>query len=228
MTSQTSDLDALDRLTASRSTCRAYLPTAVDGELIRRIVDVASRSASWCNVQPWQLVITASLKSTDCFRQALANHAASHPDMESDLPFPPRYEGVHAQRRRDAGFALYTALGIAREDTERRASQSFENFRLFGAPHVAIVTVPAQLGPYAAVDAGGFVASFLLSAHAHGIATTPQAALARHALFVRDYFDIPDTQHMICGISFGYAEARHSVNQFRTSRASVDELVRIV
>lgn len=228
MTSQTSDLQALDRLTAGRSTCRAYRPTPVEGELIRSVVDMASRCASWCNVQPWQLVITASAQSTERFRQALVDHAASHPESESDLPFPPGYEGVHAQRRRDAGFALYKALGITREDTERRASQSFENFRLFGAPHVAILTVPAQLGPYAAVDAGGFVASFLLSAHAHGIATTPQAALAHHARFVRGYLGIPDTQQMICGISFGYAEDVHPVNQFRTGRASMDELVRFV
>lgn len=228
MTAPTSELEALDHLTASRSTCRAYLPSAVEGDLIRRIVDMASRSASWCNVQPWQLVVTASAQSTERFRQALVAHAARHPEPASDLPFPPAYEGVHAQRRRDAGFALYKALGITRDDTERSASQSFENFRLFGAPHVAIVTVPAQLGPYAAVDAGGFVASFLLAAHAHGIATTPQAALARHARFVRAYFDIPDTQHMVCGISFGYAETDHPVNQFRTRRAAVDELVRMV
>ncbi len=228
MTPQTSDLEALDRLTANRSTCRAYLSTAVNEALIRRIVDMASRSASWCNVQPWQLVITANPQITDQFRQALEHHAAAPCAMASDLPFPPGYEGVHAQRRRDAGFALYKALSISREDTERRASQSFENFRLFGAPHVAIVTVPAQLGPYAAVDAGGFVASFLLSAHAHGIATTPQAALARHAHFVREYFDIPETQHMVCGISFGYADTRHPINQFRTGRAPVEELARFL
>lgn len=228
MTSQKCDLAALERLTTSRSTCRAYLPTPVDGHLIRRILDVASRSASWCNVQPWQLVITESPERTECFRQALVKHATNHPGTESDLPFPPGYEGVHAQRRRDTGLALYKALGISREDTERRNNQSFENFRMFGAPHVAIVTVPEQLGPYAAVDAGGFVASFLLSAHAHGVATTPQAALARHAHFVRSYFGIPDTQHMICGISFGYSEDAHPVNQFRTTRASVDELVRFV
>lgn len=228
MTSQSLDLEALDRLTASRFTCRAYQPTAVDGELIRSIVEMASRCASWCNVQPWQLVVTATAESTEHFRQALVDHATSDAQPQSDLPFPPGYEGVHARRRRDAGFALYKALGITREDTERRASQSFENFRLFGAPHVAILTVPVRLGPYAAVDAGGFVASFLLSAHAHGVATTPQAALANHAHFVRSHLGIPDTQHMICGISFGYAQEVHPINQFRTTRASVDELVRFV
>ncbi|NIE64448.1 nitroreductase family protein [Burkholderia sp. Ax-1719] len=226
MNLDTPDLAAFDRLTNGRSTCRAYQNTALDAELIRSIVAMAGRSASWCNVQPWQLVITETLDSTERFREALMTRVRSHPENESDLPFPPRYEGVYGERRRGAGIALYSALGIGRKDTESTAEQAFRNFRMFDAPHVAIVTVPAELGPYALVDAGGFVSSFLLAAFAHGVATTPQGALARHAHFVREYFDIPDTQHMICGIAFGYAEVEHPVNQFRTTRAGVDDLAR--
>ncbi|MCL4646555.1 nitroreductase family protein [Burkholderia multivorans] len=226
MTSPSPELVALDRLTSGRSTCRAYRHTALDRELIRSIVGMAGRSASWCNVQPWQLVVTETPESTERFRQALMERVAAHPDNESDLPFPPSYEGIYRERRRGAGLALYSALGIGPKDSERSAEQALRNFRLFDAPHVAIVTVPAELGPYALVDAGGFVSSFLIAAYAHGVATTPQGALARHARFVREYFGIPDTQHMICGISFGYVEDAHPVNQFRTTRAAVDDLLR--
>ncbi|WP_321884839.1 nitroreductase family protein [Paraburkholderia bannensis] len=226
MTSHTPDLAAFDRLTDGRFTCRAYQNKALDVALIRSIVGMAGRSASWCNVQPWQLVITETLESTESFRAALMERVRSHPENESDLPFPPRYEGVYGERRRGAGIALYSSLGIGPKDTERSAEQALRNFRMFDAPHVAIVTVPVALGPYALVDAGGFISAFLLAAHAHGVATTPQGALARHAHFVREYFDIPDTQQMICGISFGYAEVEHPVNQFRTTRAGVDDLAR--
>ncbi|MBU9560850.1 nitroreductase family protein [Burkholderia multivorans] len=226
MTSPSPELVALDRLTSGRSTCRAYRHTALDRELIRSIVGMAGRAASWCNVQPWQLVVTETPESTERFRQALMQRVAAHPDNESDLPFPPSYEGIYRERRRGAGLALYSALGIGPKESERSAEQALRNFRLFDAPHVAIVTVPAELGPYALVDAGGFVSSFLIAAYAHGVATTPQGALARHARFVREYFGIPDTQHMICGISFGYAEDAHPVNQFRTTRAAVDDLLR--
>lgn len=221
-----SDLAALDRLMGSRFTCRAYQSEPLAEEVIRSITDLARRSASWCNVQPWQLVITSG-ESTERFRQALMAHAASHTDIDSDLEFPPGYDGVYGQRRREAGLALYNALGITREDKERQASQSFENFRLFGAPHVAILTIPAALGPYAAVDAGGFIASFLLAARAHGVATAPQAALARHAGFIRRYLAIEEGQHMVCAISFGYADTAHPANGFRTTRAPVEEFVRL-
>jgi nitroreductase len=219
------DVEVLRRLIFGRATCRAYLQQQVPQDAIRSIVDVARGTASWCNVQPWDLVI-ASGDSTDAFRNALTEHVKQHPENDSDIPFPEDYRGVHLDRRRKAGSQLYEALGIERGDRERREDQSFENFRFFGAPHVAIVTIPEELGTYGAVDAGGFVCSFLLSAQAHGVATTPQAALAMHARFIRNYFGIPDQRRMVCGISFGYADQAHAVNSYRTDRAAVDEIAR--
>jgi len=222
---QRQDVDVLQRLVGSRFACRAYLPEPVPGQVIHGIVGLARHTASWCNVQPWELVI-ASGERMEQFRAALVAHAKAHPGVASDLAFPPAYEGVYAQRRREAGFALYNALGITRDDVQRRNEQSAENFRMFGAPHVAIVSIPERIGPYAAVDAGGFVANFLMAAHAHGVATIAQAALAMHAGFVRGFFGIPDSQHMVCAISFGYADRQHPANSYRTSRAAVDELLR--
>lgn len=226
MTSKSTAQITLNDLTAARFTCRAYQHKALDVELIRTIVDLASRSASWCNVQPWQLVITETLESTERFRQALMERVASQAKAVSDFPFPINYEGVYGERRRGAGIALYSALGIGRKDVERADEQARRNFSLFDAPHVAIVTVPTDLGPYALVDVGGFISSFLLAAQAYGVATTPQGALAKHASFVREYFDIPETQQMVCGISFGFADFDNPANQFRTTRARIDEIMR--
>ena len=220
------DVELLRRLASERSTCRAYLPDPVPQEVISSIVDIARRTPSWCNTQPWHVVIT-SPESTEIFRQELMARALEAPGTDSDILFPEEYRDVYAERRREAGFKMYEALGIARGDKERYAEQGFENFRMFGAPHVVIVTVRADLGPYAAVDCGAFVGAFLTAAQAHGVATAPQAALARYAKFIRSYFDIGDDRHMVCGISFGYADTEHPVNSFRTSRASLDEVLRM-
>jgi nitroreductase len=222
-----SDVETLKRLSSGRFTCRAYRPDPVPDDVIAGIVDIAKQSASWCNVQPWHLVIT-SAATMEAFRRALVEQAASHPAIESDIPFPDEYRGDYAERRREVGHALYHALGIERSDKEGRARQSFENFRMFGAPHVALLTMPAELGPYAAVDCGAFVASFLLAAHAHGVATTPQAALAQHARFIRSYFGIGDERKFICGISFGYADSDHPANRFRATRVGTDQVMQIV
>lgn len=227
MTANQADVDVLRHLIFGRATCRAYLPEPVPKDVIRSIVDVARGTASWCNTQPWDLLMTSG-ERTDQFRQALMEQARQHPALDSDFPFPDEYRGIYLDRRRKSGFQLYEALGIGRGDKARRDAQSFENFRLFGAPHVIIVTVPEELGTYGAVDAGGFVASFLLSAQAHGVATTPQAALAMQSKFIRSYFDMPEGRKVVCGISFGYADAAHPINGYRTERAGVDDILRIV
>jgi nitroreductase len=227
MTEHLNDVQVLRRLIFGRATCRAYQPLQVPEAVIRSMVDVARGTASWCNTQPWDLTITSG-ESTDKFRCALMEQVRQNPQLNSDFPFPEEYTGVYLERRRKSGFQLYEALGIGRGDKDRRDAQSFENFRLFGAPHVAIVTVPQKLGTYGAVDAGGFINAFLLSAQAHGVATTPQAALAMQSKFIRAYFGLPDERRVVCGISFGYADTVHPVNGYRTERAQVDEIIQFV
>ncbi|MDR8725975.1 nitroreductase [Burkholderia pseudomultivorans] len=221
------DVETLERIAAERFTCRAYLPDAVPTDVIERIVEVAKRAASWCNVQPWHAIV-ASRDTTERFRAALVAHAAQHPGIDADMPFPDEYRGVYGERRREVGYALYAALGIARDDRPARERQVAENFRLFGAPHVALLTIPAELGPYAALDCGAFVASFLLAARAHGVATTAQAALAHHARFIRRYFGIDDARRFVCGIAFGYADMTHPANAFRSTRAATADVMQMV
>jgi len=217
-------LPALIRLAGDRFTCRAYRTDPVDRATIGAIAGLAQRTASWCNVQPWQLVITSGA-GTERFRAALSAHAASHTGIDSDFAFPEEYRDIYLARRREAGFQLYNALGIGRGDKAAYARQSFENFRLFGAPHVAIVTTPAELGPYGAVDCGAYVGLFLLAAQAHGVATTPQAALARHAGFIRRHFGIGEERKVVCGIAFGHADRDHAANSYRTTRARTEDAV---
>ena len=58
------------------------------------------------------------------------------------------------------------------------------------------------------------------------VATAPQAALARFAPFVRDYFGIGHDRKVVYGVSFGYADEQHPANSYRTGRAALSETVR--
>ena len=218
------ETDALERLLLERHSCRAFLPDAVPRPIIRRILEIAQRTATWCNTQAWQVVVTEP-SATDRLRSALYERAKANVSTSPDVPWPREYRGVYLQRRRDFGFTLYRALGIARDDHEARNRQLLENFRFFGAPHLALITSDEALGPYGALDCGGYVANFLLAAQSMGVATIAQAALAHHSEFLRNYFRISDDRLVICGISFGYADKSHAANAFRIGRAPIDEAV---
>jgi nitroreductase len=194
----------------------------VPTDTIRRILDVTQRTPSWCNTQPWHVLVVSG-DAMEKFRGAMHAHAASGAKAHPDFAFPLCYEGVYRDRRKVCGVQLYQALGIGREDKTAAAEQSLENFRFFGAPHVALITSEEDLGVYGAVDCGLYVSNFMLAAQSLGVATIAQAALASYPDFIRNHFGLPPTRKFICGISFGYADQDHRINGYRTARAALEE-----
>jgi nitroreductase len=217
-----------EKLLQLRYSCRSYLPTQVPRETISDFLELAQRTASWCNSQPWHATITSG-EATQQFRTALLDRASAPTvDRNTDFPFPREYKGAYLDRRRECGFQLYESVGIARGDRAASAKQSLENFRLFGAPHLAIITTDEALGVYGAIDCGAYISNFMLAARSFGVASIAQAALATQSSFIRDYFSIPQGRMMVCGISFGFEDKRHPANSFRTRRANLDETVTFV
>lgn len=215
--------DTLSNLLDSRFSCRAFLSKQVPRDDIERLLNMGRRTASWCNSQPWKVHITSG-DATDRLREAVYAQAASG-QLDPDIPGPAEYRGAYADRRRGAGFALYNALGIARDDYDRRTEQMLENYRFFGAPHVAIITTDKALGVYGAVDCGGYVSTLLLAAESLGIAAVPQAAVAMTSTALRRELNIGDDRDIVCAISFGYADESHPANTCRTDRATLDDTV---
>ncbi|MBC3191737.1 nitroreductase [Pseudonocardia sp. C8] len=211
------------KLLDARWSCRAFLPDQVPDDDLRAMFEIAQRTASWCNTQPWQVVVTRG-EATRRFGRSLTEHARTH-DPNPDLPMPAGYSGVYRDRRREAGFALYASLGIGREDKDRREVQRLRNFDFFDAPHVAVITTDREQGTYGAIDCGGYVANLVHAATSMGIASIPQAAIALHSDHVLSYLRLPEDRLVVCGVSFGYADTDHPVNGFRTTRADADGAV---
>ena len=219
-----SEAEVLEALLRRRFSCRGFRAEPVPRPLVTRILEMAQRTASWTNSQPWQVEILGGA-ALERFRAALHAHAAGGAEPTPDIPFPREYRGVYRDRRRETGFGLYATLGIARDDMTGRKRQALENFRMFGAPHLALVTTDEALGAYGAVDCGGWVANFMLAAEALGVASIAQAAIAGHAGFVRAQLGLPADRQLVCGIAFGFADPDHPANAFRTGRAGLEQAV---
>ena len=220
-------IGVLEELLGERYSCRAYRPDPVPRATIERVLTAAQRTASWCNSQPWQVVI-ASGAAKERFRAAIYAAASSGAPDEGDFSFPREYRGVYLERRRESGFQLYNTLGIARGDRAAYARQALENFNFFGAPHVAIIHSDEALGIYGAIDCGAYVGNFLLAAQALGLGAIPQAALAHQSGLIRRHFGLGDDRRVVCGISFGFPDRDHKINSYRTSRAGIPDTVTFV
>jgi nitroreductase len=217
------NLPTYDDVVRARVSCRAYAPTPVPAGTLDDIFTLAQRTPTWCNAQPWR-VLLAEGDALAALRAALYAHAEGGTPAP-DLPFPARYEGVYLDRRRGAGFGLYSALGIAREDRAGRDVQMAENFRFFGAPQVALVFTPVALGTYGAVDCGAYANSLALAATSRGVASIIQAAPALYADFVRDYLGVDDDWVFVCTVAFGYPAPGHPAATFTPVRAEIAAVV---
>ncbi|MEN9885821.1 MAG: hypothetical protein RL758_399 [Pseudomonadota bacterium] len=75
------------------------------------------------------------------------------------------------------------------------------------------------------MDCGAWVSSFLLAATSLGLGAIAQAAVASWPVILRAQLPISDDQRVVCGISFGYEDATHPANDFRTHRAPIEAFV---
>jgi nitroreductase len=218
-------IDTLSNILRERYSCRAFRPDPVPDADLLRIIEVARHAPSWCNAQPWQVEITRGA-ATERLRTRLLEAATAGMAPAPDLDWPTQYTGPYAERRRTCGFQLYDAVGIDKSDRAGRTTQMLRNYSFFGAPHVAIIHSPAELGPYGAMDTGGFVTAFTLAATALGIASVPQAAIAAYAPLLRTELGIAPDRLILCAISLGYEDRDAPANGFRTERAKVTDILR--
>jgi nitroreductase len=221
------DFAILRGLLDARYSCRAFRTEKIPRADIERIIAAAQRTPSDCNIQPWHVTILCG-DSLESLRRAMYERAASGASPISDIALIEKYTGVYQDRRRECGWALYEAVGIARGDRQASGVQALENFQFFGAPHLALITVSASLGVRGAIDCGGYVLAFMLAAQALGIATIAQASIAYRADIVREELRLREDRMVVCGIAFGRADETHPANSFRMGRAPIAETVEFI
>lgn len=210
-----------------RHSCRAFHPDPVPDDVLDRLFGLAQLTPSSCNSQPWSVYLTKE-KATARLSEALTDYVLTHDEPEPDIDLDPTFTGVFLDRKRACGMALYESVGIERSDYAAREAQMLRNYSFFDAPHTAIFTSDASLGANGLLDSGGYMATLSLLAQGFGLGTVLQGAIALFAPVVREFFDIPDGQVVIGAMSLGYEDADHPINQFRTERAPVPDVVRAV
>lgn len=207
-----------ETVVTTRRSVRQYLPTPVPGDVMTKVLDTAQYAPSNCNTQPW-LVHILSGEAKDTFSRLIT--AAYDDGIDtSDFSFAVADYDADSQARASAqGAAYYQALGISREDTDRRQDGLKRNLTFFGAPHVVLLFAPS-VGDNVrvAADIGMYAQTFLLSLVAHGLAGVPQTMLGSYAEQARSLLGLSSEMKLLFGISFGYPDTEHPAAQYNIGR----------
>lgn len=213
-------LDDLLATWRARTSIRAFRPEPLDRDVLEQIFGAAQAAPSWCNVQPWRAVVTSPPRTAP-LGAALVRAASGQGFLAPEVPFPKEYPSPHREHRASCGKALYRAMDIARDDQAARHDAWLRNFVFFDAPHVAIVSYDARLGPYGALDVGIWLGYLLTAATTLGVATCPMASLAGYPKALRAELALPETDTILFGLALGHALDGAPANGFRTSREPV-------
>lgn len=203
-----------------RKSVRGFRPEPLAKAELAALFGAAQRAPSWCNVQPWRVWVTAP-PVTGALTTALT-HAAKTAMPAPDVPFPPDYPEPYLAQRRACGFALYGAMGIARDDKARRYDAWLRNYVAFDAPHIAIVARDRRLGEYATLDVGVWLGVLVSTAALMGIDLCAMASLATYPAVLRAELGIPDELQVLFGIAIGREDPANPANACRTTREPLD------
>jgi nitroreductase len=226
---------------ASRRTTRDFLNKEVSDSLIDELLTDAMTAPSWSNTRPYLVGIAKGKKRDRISKELLSRWDAAGRALKgglagkvkllftryglptSDYKVFRTYPKDLVPRQQKVGAELYGLLGIKRDDQEARQAQWARNYEFFGAPVELFIFTHSGLGEYSVSDAGLFMQNLMLGAHARGLGTCAQGAVALWADPIRKEFKIPKGYKLLCGIAVGYP-SDDKVNGFRAERLPIEEI----
>lgn len=223
----------VDEAIQTRMSVRAFKPQAVAPELIRDILQIASRAPSGTNTQPWKVYVLRGQARDRLVEQVCAAHDAqrANPALAAEYReeydyYPEQWVSPYIDRRRENGWGLYGLLGIGKGDKDKMHAQHQRNYRFFDAPVGLMFTVDRVMGRGSLLDYGMFLDNIMLAARERGLHTCPQAAWNHYSRIILPHIGAGPDEMLVCGMALGYADEGAIVNTFHTPREPVESFTR--
>ena len=216
-------------LIQARKSIRGYLPKPVPRQVIEEIIEVAKWAPSSMNTQPWHVHVVTG-EPLERIRQGNTDNMVKGVPPKRDFPMKEAYEGIHRKRQVDIAVQLFDAMGIAREDKERRTDWVMRGFRQFDAPVSLVLTYDKYLEPAAIsqFDLGAFSHAIVLAAWERGLGTVINGQGIMQSAVVREHAGIPDDQNIMICIAMGYPDDSFVANTVKSVREDTAHFVRYV
>lgn len=217
-------MDAIECI-KTRMSVRKFKSDPVPAELLEKIISTAQRSPSYKNSQPWEVAVVSGAKKGALSRMLidlLEQGAPPQPDIPEPLTWP-KAIGDRIQKT----FAERSAkLGTDMNDPELLKKAKRANFNFYSAPHGIFVYQDRDLPLWSLFDAGLFCQTLMLTAHAEGIGTVPQAFVIDYSAAIRGFLGIPDTKRLVICLSAGYPEPIDPSKLYVTGREETESMLK--
>jgi nitroreductase len=213
-------MDLLRTIKERRST-RAFLDQPVERETLEGLLSFALQAPSAINLQPWEFTVVSGEErrrlSRVLVKRMKERNISCGPGAKSPLPdyFLERQRGLLRS------MLPYLPEKVPFEDFINEGSCNF-----YGAPTGIIVTLDQVFSSARLTDIGIVVGYLVLAAHALGLGTCPIGLITAFDDDIKEELSIPEEKQVAIGIAVGYKDPDAPVNQTRSERVPVSEVIR--
>lgn len=218
-----------EEVVRGRRSIRGYKPDPVPQKVIEEVIELATRSPSSMNTQPWHFYVITG-EPLDRIRQGNTERNLAGVKPSREIRSHGAYEGVHRQRQIEIAVQLFQAMGIERHDAEGKQDWVLRGFRQFDAPLCIVVTFDKELegGDIAQFDCGAVVNGLVQAAWSLGLGAVVNSQGIMQSPVVREHAGIPDDQVIMICVAMGYPDEDFPANSVVSHRRPVSEVASFV
>jgi nitroreductase len=218
-----------DDVVLGRRSIRGFKPDPVPRALMEEILTLAMRAPSSMNTQPWNFTVLTG-EPLDRIRAGNTERNIAGVPHSREFRTGTAFEGVHRERQIGVAKQLFSAMGIARDDAERRMDWVLRGFRQFDAPVCVIITYDRVLSgsddtPF---DCGAVTTALVNAAWSRGLGAVINSQGIMQSPVVREHAGIAEDQIIMKAIAIGWPDESFPANAVVSERKSVDEAARFV
>jgi len=213
-----------------RRSIRGFKKDPVPRALLEEVIAVANRAPSSMNTQPWHLHVLTG-EPLEKVREGNSTRMLQGVPPVREISDHGAYAGVHRDRQVGIAKQLFAAMGIERDDKERRQDWVMRGFRQFDAPVSIVVCFDKSLddnGTIAHFDLGAVTYGLVLAAWSKGLGCVINGQGIMQSPVVREHAQIPEDQVIMTCVAMGWPDEDFSANAVVSTRRPVEEVTRFV
>jgi len=219
----------LDQAINERRSIRGFTDQPVPQQLLEEIIALANRAPSSMNTQPWHLhVLTGA--PLDEVRRGNSERMLGGVTPSREIEDYAAYEGEHRKRQIEIAVQLFEAMGIERNDAERRQDWVMRGFRQFDAPVSVVVCFDRSLlnNTIAHFDTGAMTYGLVLAAWSKGLGAVINGQGIMQSPVVREVAQIPEDQVILTCLALGWPDENFVANTVVSRRRPLSNTARFL
>jgi nitroreductase len=213
-------MDILEAIN-SRKSIRGYKKDAVPNEVITEIINMASRSPSAYNTQPWEITVMTG-EVLEKIKQANITKLNSGSASQREITLKP-YKEKYRERQVALAVELFKLLGFTLDDEVKKNDWAKQGCLFYSAPIGIIISCDKSLDdqPLTLLDIGAFVQTLCLASLSYGLATCIHDQGIMYPDVIRKFTNLSEHKRMIIALSIGYPDWDFPANKLTTPREPI-------